>query len=332
MEDTRSSAAGATPAMVPIGALRIGDSPRTGGLDPRHAHRLATTADLPPILVHRPTMTIVDGAHRLRAAELRGCTEVSVRFIDGTADEAFLAAVRSNTRHGLPLSLVERTSAARRIMIARPSWSDRAVAATVGLSVRTVTGIRRTTEEIPQLNTRIGLDGRIRPVSSVEGRERAADFIRGHPQATLRQIASAAGISVGTARDVRRRLALDGDPLPPAMRASQPDGDPPPSAPRGAPPAAEGPAHHSGAGRVNALSALARDPALRSTDFGRLLLRLLDNGALTTVRTAPATRALPAHTRPAVAAAVRQCIDTWRDFVRTLDDGDEAALSDSAAT
>ena len=48
---------------------------------------------LPPIIVNSATMRVVDGMHRLAAAALNGCQEISVRFYDGTDDETFVVAV-----------------------------------------------------------------------------------------------------------------------------------------------------------------------------------------------------------------------------------------------
>ncbi|MEV0372122.1 hypothetical protein AB0I10_20205 [Streptomyces sp. NPDC050636] len=67
-------------AMVPIIALRPADSPRTAGESSDHVRKLAElTTPLPPIVVHRPTMRVVDGMHRVRAAVLRGEEYVAPR-------------------------------------------------------------------------------------------------------------------------------------------------------------------------------------------------------------------------------------------------------------
>ncbi|WP_369114595.1 ParB N-terminal domain-containing protein [Mycobacterium haemophilum] len=41
--------------------------------------------------MHRSTMQIVDGFHRVAAAERRGVAEIEARFLDGPMDTAFLA-------------------------------------------------------------------------------------------------------------------------------------------------------------------------------------------------------------------------------------------------
>ncbi|MEU4746566.1 ParB/RepB/Spo0J family partition protein, partial [Actinosynnema sp. NPDC023658] len=129
--------------MIPVGLPLPADSPRLDGEDPDHIRLLAgTTAPLPPILVHRSTMRVIDGMHRLRAAMLRGDTEIAVEFFDGTEAEAFARGVRENVTHGLPLSRADREAAAARIITAHREWSDRALAQLTGLSATTVAAVR----------------------------------------------------------------------------------------------------------------------------------------------------------------------------------------------
>src|SRR6266536_5847535 len=102
--------------VVPVDNIRVAGSPRSTGEDLEHTRMLAdVSARLPPIIVHRPTMRVVDGVHRLRAAQLCGRDEIEVRFFDGSEQEAFVLAVRTNVAHGMPLSLADRKAAAARI-------------------------------------------------------------------------------------------------------------------------------------------------------------------------------------------------------------------------
>ncbi len=108
-------------------------------------------------------MNVVDGMHRLRAAHLLGLEEVSVRFIDGSADDAFILAVEANVRHGLPLTLADRRHAAARVLAIHPDWSDRRVATSTGLAPGTIAAIRRrATAQHEQSTTRVGRDNRRR--------------------------------------------------------------------------------------------------------------------------------------------------------------------------
>src|ERR1039457_6828415 len=56
---------------VPVIALLPGDSPRLEGEDKAHIARLAEAeGPLPPVLVERRSMRVIDGMHRLMAALL----------------------------------------------------------------------------------------------------------------------------------------------------------------------------------------------------------------------------------------------------------------------
>ncbi|WP_344288640.1 ParB/RepB/Spo0J family partition protein [Streptomyces synnematoformans] len=212
---------------VPVASLRPGDSPRLAGIDPEHVRLLAALPGLPPVLVHRRTMRVVDGMHRLHAARLRGDTTIPAVFFDGDETAAFLRAVERNLTGGLPLSLHDREAAAVRVLAAHRRWSDRAVAAATGLSPTTVGAIRRRSFAPSERDGggaraadgadagRLGRDGRVRPLDASAGRLRASRVIARHPEASLRAIARAAGVSVGTAHDVRERLRTGRDPLPP---------------------------------------------------------------------------------------------------------------------
>ncbi|MFD7664678.1 ParB N-terminal domain-containing protein [Streptomyces sp. NPDC059788] len=188
-----------------ISAILPGESPRFVQQDEAHIRRLAETdSELPPILVHRRTMRVIDGSHRLRAALLQQRKYIDVEFFDGTEAEAYVVGIQANTAHGLPLSLAERKAAAGRVIQLQPEQSDRVIARITGLSAKTVGALRgRSSEENPQPNTRLGRDGRVRPLSFEEGRRRALAVIKERPGATVREIAREAGVSVGTAHSLR---------------------------------------------------------------------------------------------------------------------------------
>ncbi|WP_189534085.1 ParB/RepB/Spo0J family partition protein [Streptomyces roseolilacinus] len=224
---------------LPLDALRTVGSPRLSGRNDEHARMLSASRDpLPPIVVHRATMRVIDGAHRVHAARLRGDTHVRARMFDGDEKDAFVLAVRANIAHGLPLTLADRTSAAARIVASHPHWSDRAIAAETGLSEHTVAAVRkRSTARPSQLHTapearsqtpeagtpppdaRLGRDGRLRPTDGARRRALAGRLFAERPDATLREVARLAGISPATARDVRIRMRRGEDPVPPRRRA-----------------------------------------------------------------------------------------------------------------
>lgn len=205
-----------------IGQLKEGLTPRLGGLDAEHVRLLASASEeLPPILVHRATNRVIDGHHRLSAAKLRGDSHISAALVDGSDDQCFLLAVRSNVRHGKPLSLVERREAAVRIMSAAPDRSDRVVAEVCGLSPGTVAVVRRRTANSGN-HSRVSRDGRTRPLDTSAARMKAAELLRSDPAASIRSVARSVGVSSATIRDVRDRVRRGDSPVP---ERDRPDSD-----------------------------------------------------------------------------------------------------------
>jgi ParB-like chromosome segregation protein Spo0J len=204
--------------LVPISSLRAADSPRLTGESDEHVRVLVESdAALPPITVHRGTMRVIDGMHRLSAARLRGQTEIEVRFAGGDDDDVFVLAVQANVRHGLPLTLSDRKAAAERILASHPQWSDRKIASVTALSPSTVGSMRRrSTNQDGHSNTRLGQDGTDRPLSTAAGRALARDLLAERPNASVREIATIAGIAPSTVHDVQRRLREGQEPVPPA--------------------------------------------------------------------------------------------------------------------
>jgi ParB-like chromosome segregation protein Spo0J len=287
---------GTGPVLVPIRSLRLADSPRVAGEDMNHVRALAKfEGRLPPIVVHRPTMRVIDGMHRLSAALRRGQKEIEVSFVDGSEHDLFVLAVELNSGQGLPLSQRDRITAATRIVRTHPHRSDRSIARLVGLSAKTVAAIRRrSTDDIPRLNTRLGLDGKVRPLSAAHGRELAGRLMAERPAASLRVIAREAGVSLGTAQDVSRRLRAGQDPVPASGERSQP-----------AVPAEPNPV---------SLQHLRNDPSLRSSDMGRALLRLLSLHSIPAQVWTQVAAAVPAHSAETIAALARGCAESWLDF------------------
>lgn len=315
------------PVSVPIFSLLPGYSPRLAGENPEHVKLLAAAQDLPPVLVHRRTMTVIDGMHRLRAAKLRGDETISVNFFEGDDKEAFLLSVHANIKHGLPLSLADREAAASRILSIYPQWSDRAVAAAAGLSPATVSAIRqRSFVPAEREGGRVGRDGRVRPVDGSAGRRRASEVIAMKPDAPLRAIAREAGVSVGTARDVRERLRAGRDPV----LTSQPGT----AKERG--PSVEGAVkaqrHRVGNARQSidwrsVRGNLSKDPAVKYAENGRAFVRWVDSHAIEPVEWCELIDAVPPHWRNSVAELARSCAVAWLEFAQELEQRAPGATS-----
>ncbi|MDQ7907402.1 transcriptional regulator [Phytohabitans sp. ZYX-F-186] len=288
----------------------MADTPRLGGVDHGHVRALSEVVEcLPPISVHRQTMSVIDGMHRLLAARLRRREHIEVRFFAGTRQAAFLLAVRANVAHGLPLTLHDRQVAAARIVRADPKLSDRFVAATTGLAAKTIAAIRGRAggQGAP---VRVGRDGRARPLSTAEGRRIAGRAIADRPDLSLREIARAAGISVGTVRDVRARVLAGEDPVPGRQRGG---------ASEFAHLDADGDALAPELADVESiLDGLRRDPSLRYSDSGRTLLRWLA-WAMDATRRPEAIEGVPPHCAVLVGKIARGYAESWLEIAREME-------------
>ncbi|WP_051765723.1 ParB/RepB/Spo0J family partition protein [Saccharothrix syringae] len=265
---------------IPVGDLLPADSPRRSGEDMHHVRTLAeVAADLPPILVQKSTMRVIDGMHRLRAAMRANADTVRARMVNCSDGQAFMLAVRSNIGHGLPLTLADRKAAAHRVLLAEPRWSDRSVAALTGLSHKTVGAIRRrSTGEFPQSTERLGRDGRLRSV-------------------------------------VPRPVPAPAPPAPVTPTAPvTPMAPVTPPAPVRLPSSPESARHH----QHTQLRALMQDPSLRLSENGRALLRLLSTRAVSPGDWKNLLRELPPHCVEAVAGLTAHYAAVWQELTEEL--------------
>jgi hypothetical protein len=318
---------------VPVLSLRPADSPRLNGEDRAHIARLAETeANLPPILVDKRTMRVIDGMHRLMAASLQGRETIDVIFFDGNESDVFLRAVEENIAHGLPLSQADRRAAAERILMSHPHMSDRAIGHTAGLAAKTVAALRTkipsasgdgSSDDITQSNARVGRDGRVRPLDSGPSRLRAAELLGQQPSASLRDVARATGISPATVLDVRKRLERGESPVPgrpaaPAATAGNvtrigAGGDKAPALgtrPRPYPAAPPDP--------VGVVEKLLRDPSLRN-DQGKRILRMLHVNAAGARQLPNDAAVVPPHCAGIVLELARVYAKMWHEFAHELD-------------
>lgn len=295
------------PLEVPITSLRAGNSPRLRAPCDVHVATLADVGELPPIIVHRATMRVVDGVHRVRAREAQGFATVWTRFFEGSDEDAFLLAVRLNAYSELPLTRDERRAAATRLVASHATWSDRALAAVVGLSANTVGAIRRSVTS--GTDVRQGRDGRVRPVDGAGGRIRARRVIQERPDASVREIAKRAGISVGTAFDVRRRMAHGLPPVPgseevpPAHTAVE--------RPRRS--AAEKPP-----AVLEQLRRIGNDPSLKYSEQGRHLVKVLSRCHLSELEASRALDAVPDYWLGTVADIAQAYAALWQRLADEL--------------
>lgn len=274
--------------------------------DDHHVNVLATSVvAATPIVIRRSTMAVIDGVHRLRAAVARGDTHVEAIFFDGSDREAFALAVRLNAQHGLALTRADRRRAVERLVTLWPEWSDRTIAGVAGVSPKTVGERRRTLGGMRAVGHRVGRDGRVRPLNVADRRRHGFEIFRQRPTASLREVASATGLSVSTVRDVRQRYESAEDPVPDRQRA---DSVAPGTRDR------EHPAISTSMTDVHArtdlVELLRADPSLRFSSSGRMVLRLL-------LRPHPwkaLAASIPPHLVDLVAEAAQQCGRAWLEF------------------
>jgi hypothetical protein len=196
---------------VEVASLRPGLKLRLGEVNRDHVNVIASSeGDWPPIVVRRADNRIVDGHYRYLAARQLGLTHVNCVYFDGGDQAAFLEALERNRTHGLPLSLRERERAALQLLGFRRDWSDRRIAELCSLAPGTVGRLRthlpRSNEQGDELQSRLGKDGKLRPVDPGASRARIVNLLRTKPDQSLREIARLAGTSPATVISVRSRL------------------------------------------------------------------------------------------------------------------------------
>ena len=284
---------------IPAAAVQPGLSPRLLGSDVNHVRGLAEVADLlPPIVVHRTTMKIIDGEHRWQVAVALGHKDIDVRYFDGSEEDAFLLGIALNLQHGLPLGLEDRKAAAGRILAMHKEWSDRKIAEATGLSPKTVAsirdGLRHPTEEIPQLTSRVGRDNRRRRVPSSDKASSAKARSENNPPS-----GSVAALPMPPIPSPRLRLERRS-----RTRSSE----------------TKEPSRNETVDLAPATTMLREDPSIRLSDPGRDLLRLLSSSNITQERWRRIADVVPPYRRHLVADLAEQCSSRWRTLAGMLRD------------
>jgi ParB-like chromosome segregation protein Spo0J len=316
---------------VPIASLVPGFYLRESGTSAAHVQALAEVAassPLPPVLIQRNGLRIIDGMHRLAAARLRQQQHISARLIDCTDAEALVLAIKANIQHGLPLTRADRISGAKRVLAAHPDWSDRAVAEIAGLGGRTIAVLRnRSSSEDMQPDKRLGRDGKRRPMVAADGRRRAVDYIQAHPEAPLREVAREVDVSLGTVHDVRERLRRGTDPIACATRPPCPSASTDPhavtapqrgSGPAGPTPPPTWPRRGEQVSWPAVAPKLASDPTLRYTEGGRAFIRWMTLHALHVDQWVEFVDAVPEHWRDELGHVADTICGEWHMFAQQL--------------
>jgi ParB-like chromosome segregation protein Spo0J len=299
---------------VPITHLRLGPSPRDG-INIRHVAALSELdGEWEPLVVQRGSMVVVDGRHRLAAAKKLGHDVVRVSYFEGTDAEACAEAIRLNVLHGLPLTLSERTGAARHLIGLFPHWSDRHVSSICALSPRTIARIRsqyfpRPQPETPEapgalvVEKRIGKDGRRYPSTGKAIRSEIGRILQEEGNVSLRSVAARTGVSPETVRTVRRSLAAQHEGISASQALLQTSGHPDEGAPKGKFPTP-----------LNWLE----DSACSSTPEGREFADWFEGRGLDSELLAPMAQAVPLSRVYDAIDEARRRAALWETFAKVL--------------
>lgn len=285
---------------VTLASLQRGHSPRLDSHSKDHVAHWRAAFEGPPIIVHRSTMQIIDGARRVAAALRQHKETIAVQFFDGSIAAAFVLAVVSNdVTHGLPLTLQDRKAAAARIFGTYPDWSDRMIASITGLTHPTIATIRRnlSTGKTFQLRRRLSRDGKTRPAAPNKSDRGAQKQISTSHSAGVAQSTGLPERSADAVCGVRARRASVINPPSLTACAAVPD-------PRMA-------------RTYVALQRLWADPALH-TDRGRALIQLLRQSLELYTKVLALSAGAPEHCRDTLADAASAIGDSWAHLARDL--------------
>lgn len=137
---------GAAPTKLKLRTILEDDSIQVRSrLDDETVERYREVIDsLPPVLVYEidGKCYLADGFHRVSAFRREHRDEILAIVRRGSREDAQEAAISENTRHGRPLSRVEREQAIRRLLQGRRRTQEQ-IAALVGVSQQTVHSIQR---------------------------------------------------------------------------------------------------------------------------------------------------------------------------------------------
>ncbi|MDE2200870.1 MAG: ParB N-terminal domain-containing protein [Rhodospirillales bacterium] len=160
--------------------------PRVDGIDPDHVRALEAVAEAwPPlrVVVQGDGFLLIDGFHRLAAAQNLRLAEVPVEVLDSPEDGDLTSlAFAFNVAHGMPLTLADRRAFAGRLLRQHPDWSDREIGRRAGLVQPTIAKVRQDLERdatIAPAETRRGRDGRVYPASPASSGRSFVEAISG---------------------------------------------------------------------------------------------------------------------------------------------------------
>ncbi|MEU5100060.1 transposase [Streptomyces sp. NPDC020996] len=186
-QDTRESGQVRT---IPIRSLWPDVTGRSRGESDEYVEMLSQlSGKLPPIVVHRNTMRVIEGMHRLKAVQLRGEQSIDVIFVDGDERDVFVPAGRPNDGRGVPSSLAGRGAESDQFPKSPAQQPDRDIRAAAGL-VPEALGAKRGCSTAPDVASamRTTLDGRGRPICMADVRGITCERVLPQQETPVRQL------------------------------------------------------------------------------------------------------------------------------------------------
>jgi uncharacterized ParB-like nuclease family protein/transposase len=180
-----------TVVMLPLADITVDGrvQVRVAGLDADTVAAYATVfaegGEFPPVVVFRDerdgTLYLADGFHRVAAARKAGLTEIAAEVRPGGLVGAVEYAEEANLTHGLNLTIRDKRAIFERRLTRGhewATWSNRAVAAALGVDEGTIRNWRKALEVTTAENSavapakRVGADGREYDVRKIQAAAR----------------------------------------------------------------------------------------------------------------------------------------------------------------
>lgn len=139
-----------------------------------YAEAMLDKVVLPPVHLFLSRTTkqylVADGWHRIEAAKLNKQRGITAEVQDGEYEDALLAALVSNTRHGLRRTVADKAAAIRSALKQWPGKSNTQIAKCCMVNDHMIGDVRKEMEKekvIPVTTTRVASDGSVRSAKRV---------------------------------------------------------------------------------------------------------------------------------------------------------------------
>jgi hypothetical protein len=197
---------------MPVDRLRCGEPTRSRGIDDALVTCLSESTEPFAPLVVTVDGLVIDGQHRLLAAQRRGDIAVAVVVVEVSEEEANIEAYRRNGRHGIPLTRPDRRRWVGLELALTPEASNGVIAERCGVSRDVVARVRRAsacsggaTSEVN--TTRIGMDGKKYTVGDDSRQAEAAAIFDADPDVGVRGLQRRTGLSLGAVSNFKKKHA-----------------------------------------------------------------------------------------------------------------------------